>query len=242
MQNRANFLRPSNITRRIICPASATMEVEYGIKSTNNHAKRGTMLHEYMEQLTYNNIDINDIKLCQEDMKALTFSKKCHDSILDVDANIYRAYEKEYSLNFINDGMVAHPDCVIINITSSNIATINIIDYKFGMMPVFAYNNHQLILYYLSVIRDKGVSKTLNDNEIVDHEVKLHIIQPKLQSHDIAHYDKIERVKLCTNFYDLYLTTAEKCNSSKLLFKYDFENCKYCEANYKCKHFVNKIL
>jgi glycerol-3-phosphate cytidylyltransferase-like family protein len=240
-------LSPSKRVRWANCPGSIREEANYPPKPSGTAAVDGTHTHSLLEKC------INDFKGAAE---YIGLTLKDHEGEFTVDAE--RAERVEFALNYIEKRMVdLNADVLIserkvstvaltgrtdldgtVDVTILSSASLEIIDYKDGMSPVDAKDNHQMEQYAFGVISEmqaKGLK--------IPETIVMTIIQPKLRtkgmrgidSHTVTLAemaiigDKIKREAAATDAPDAPLVAGDK-------------QCKYCAHAGSCTALSAKAL
>ena len=238
-------LSPSKRVRWANCPGSIREEAKYPPKPSGPAAVDGTHTHSLLEKC------IND---CNDATKYIGSTLKDHDGEFTVDAD--RAERAQFALNYIEsragDGDVVIAERKVnpvalagrndlsgtVDVTILSSASLEIIDYKDGMSPVDAADNHQMEQYAFGVISEmqaKGLK--------IPETIVMTIIQPKLRmkgmrgidSHTVTLAemaiigDKIKREAAATDAPDAPLVAGDK-------------QCKYCAHAGSCTALSAKAL
>jgi hypothetical protein len=143
---------------------------------------------------------------------------------------LYETHEKTYDLSFIYPDMKGTADSVLVakNSETGNI-DVHVIDYKFGKgVPIQAYNNYQLILYYLGVINDPEVKAIIENEKTFIH---LHIVQPFIKN-SVWHVTDEERLEIENlKFYSDVVNSCYSPNAKRTPHK---KACQFCKAKPTC--------
>ena len=173
-------LSPSARHRWGVCPASVREEAKYPERPSGPAAIDGTHSHTLLEKC------INDGKTAS-DFVGQTL--KDHDGEFKVDAD--RAERVQFALDYVSGcvGTVmserrVHPDALVgrndmsgtVDIQIVTDTNLEIIDYKDGMNPVVAKDNHQMEQYAVGAIAEMQTQ-----GKLAPLYVTCTIIQPKLR-------------------------------------------------------------
>jgi hypothetical protein len=228
----------------MLCPGSLNAEKDLP-EQTSVYAEVGTMLHErtalYIEYLercrllnnqyaviasTWDNSLLEDqIEAVQEAGDYFNNLKEGEDTVV-----LYEAHEKKYSLAFIYPDMKGTVDSVLLlrNIKTQDV-TLHVIDYKFGKgVYVNAYENHQLLLYYLGVINDPEIEQLLEGKR---YNVHLHIVQP-YKANSVWSLNETE--ELVFSNLEMYQDIAQKCYKPDAPRIASKKACQFCKAKSTC--------
>lgn len=181
-------LSPSARHRWGVCPASVREEAKYPERPSGPAAIDGTHSHTLLEKC------INDGKTAS-DFVGQTL--KDHDGEFKVDAD--RAERVQFALDYVSGcvGMViserrVHPDSLVgrddmsgtVDIQVVADDNLEIIDYKDGMNPVVAKDNHQMEQYAVGAIAEMQIQ-----GKLAPLYVTCTIIQPKLRMKGLSGID-----------------------------------------------------
>ena len=173
-------LSPSARHRWGVCPASVREEAKYPERPSGPAAIDGTHSHTLLEKC------VNDGKTASEFVGQ---TLKDHDGEFKVDAD--RAERVQFALDYVSGcvGMViserrVHPDSLVgrddmsgtVDIQVVADDNLEIIDYKDGMNPVAAKDNHQMEQYAVGAIAEMQTQ-----GKLAPLYVTCTIIQPKLR-------------------------------------------------------------
>ncbi len=181
-------LSPSARHRWGVCPASVREEAKYPERPSGPAAIDGTHSHTLLEKC------INDGKTASEFVGQ---TLKDHDGEFKVDAD--RAERVQFALDYVSGcvGMViserrVHPDSLVgrddmsgtVDIQVVADDNLEIIDYKDGMNPVVAKDNHQMEQYAVGAIAEMQIQ-----GKLAPLYVTCTIIQPKLRMKGLSGID-----------------------------------------------------
>lgn len=181
-------LSPSARHRWGVCPASVREEAKYPERPSGPAAIDGTHSHTLLEKC------VNDGKTASEFVGQ---TLKDHDGEFKVDAD--RAERVQFALDYVSGcvGMViserrVHPDTLVgrddmsgtVDIQIVTDSNLEIIDYKDGMNPVAAKDNHQMEQYAVGAI-----AEMIAQGKQPPQYVTCTIIQPKLRMKGLSGID-----------------------------------------------------
>ena len=181
-------LSPSARHRWGVCPASVREEAKYPERPGGAAAIDGTHSHTLLEKC------INDGKTASEFVGQ---TLKDHDGEFKVDAD--RAERVQFALDYVSGcvGTViserrVHPDSLVgrddmsgtVDIQVVADDNLEIIDYKDGMNPVVAKDNHQMEQYAVGAIAEMHTQ-----GKLAPLYVTCTIIQPKLRMKGLSGID-----------------------------------------------------
>ena len=231
MKTNHSLISPSNFERRLICPGSLHAEKDLP-GQTSVYAEEGKMLHDKVNEVitsknklaTYENYTFEQEEAVN---RAVDYFS---DLVENADLVIKEIHEKTFDLSFIYPDMLGTADSILITLDKeTNIYDLHVIDYKFGKgVLVNAYNNYQLLLYYLGVINDPEISELLSGKE---YNVHLHIVQPyRYNSCWCLSNDE----KLKFSDLEMYRDVAKKCYVSNAPRIPNKKACQFCKAKPTC--------
>lgn len=181
-------LSPSARHRWGVCPASVREEAKYPERPSGPAAIDGTHSHTLLEKC------VNDGKTASEFVGQ---TLKDHDGEFKVDAD--RAERVQFALDYVSGcvGTViserrVHPDSLVgrddmsgtVDIQVVADDNLEIIDYKDGMNPVAAKDNHQMEQYAVGAIAEMQTQ-----GKLAPLYVTCTIIQPKLRMKGLSGID-----------------------------------------------------
>lgn len=256
--NHAKYFSPSSLSRRIKCPASATQE--HGMPSrSNTHAAQGTMVHRAIELCAAHGLDkLDQFDLTNEEKKHVTefiqivgslpnteyyIEKKVSyvDFVMShllqvarwVSPEAFQLAHRDDFLKTLQHDCYGTADCVAWD---EETKTLTILDYKNGVMPVYAENNTQLLSYAL------GAMHTLS---VTPSTVRLAIFQPNAPIKDAEHprYDE------CYYTFGEVVTWGVNVLIPAVLKSFDTypkhepsdQACQYCKAKPTCPAYRREI-
>ena len=222
-------IAPSASYRYMKCAGSYKLIQSLNIAPSkpSDSAIEGTAVHKYIElnlknpEYRYKASDY-EIKLSSE-MRAN--GQKMIDYVNSYRNDNYDIFSEEYiDLSFLKlegfDGGTA--DAVIV---SKDKSTLEIVDYKNGTNPVYAFQNSQLMIYAVGAVKRFGIEKGL---------IKLTIIQPNVRDMPDTY---------CISYKELMDWCNNELVPSILLvlsdnppFYPEESICKYCPASGCCDH------
>lgn len=219
-------LSPSSAHRWIHCTASA--DVEYKLPEVESpYAKEGTLAHKLCEQKLNFFLEGKKYHVSPEvdaDMEAFTNEYRdyviaLHNEAFMKDDNLEVYVEKKLKLtDWIPRGF-GTADCIIAYNDQ-----LHVIDFKYGKgVQVFAEENEQLKCYGLGAL-DLIKTKEIND-------VYLHIIQPRLDHIDVAHYSSKELLEWGESI--LKPKAVEAFGNDGIFLAGEW--CRFCKASSDCK-------
>ena len=226
MQNKHSPISPSNFERRMLCPGSLNAEKDLPEK-TSKYAEEGRLLHERVVECI--NFD-NWSRALTEGQKEAVADAVIYFNDLKLDKIVIKEiHEKTFDLSFIYPEMKGTADSVLMTKDDDGIYDLHVIDYKFGKgVAVNAYQNYQLLLYYLGVVNNSEIKTILEGKK---HNVHLHIVQPFL-SNSVWTLD--ENDKLIFTNIEMYQEVANKCYKSDAIRIPNEKACKFCKAKPTC--------
>ena len=232
-----SLISPSSFERRFLCAGSYNAE-KHLPAVTSKYAEEGTMLHErtamYLESKS--NWDEN---LTNSQKDAVKNSGDYFNSLKDDENKIILGefHEKKYSLSFIEESMKGTADSVLLlEDTNNQNVEVHVIDYKFGKgVVVNAYENYQLLLYFLGVINHSYIKQLLKGKVIAVH---LHIVQPFIKSTKWSLTEE-DIIKFCDiSFYKKVVEACKDPNAKRIASK---KACMFCKAKATCPS-ISKII
>lgn len=181
-------LSPSARHRWGVCPASVREEAKYPERPSGPAAIDGTHSHTLLEKC------VNDGKTASEFVGQ---TLKDHDGEFKVDAD--RAERVQFALDYVSGSVGTviserrvHPDSLVgrddmsgtVDIQVVADDNLEIIDYKDGMNPVVAKDNHQMEQYAVGAIAEMQTQ-----GKLAPLYVTCTIIQPKLRMKGLSGID-----------------------------------------------------
>ena len=232
-----SLISPSNFERRMLCAGSLNAEKDLP-NTTSKHAEEGTMLHE--RTASYLKACVKWGKGLNESQKNAVKNAGDYFNNLKDKGNIKilgEFHERKYSLSFIHDDMRGTADSVLLlENTETQIVEVHVIDYKFGKgVPVKAYGNYQLLLYYFGVTNDLEIKKLLKGKCTTMH---LHIVQPFIKNSrwDLTEEDRLEFCKK-----SFYKNVVEACYDLNAIRTASKKACVFCKAKPTCPAIAKTI-
>lgn len=216
------------------CTASVKLEKDMpDVK--NKYALDGIRLHEIATEVIINDSANLLNELSVEDKYIINCYKSFFDEILNsiskFDGEICDVYcERLVDYSIINNcgsslTTFGTADCIITSKTSK---TIHVIDLKTGSGVVKAYENQQLLLYAIGAYVEFS-------NFIEIENIKLHIVQPKINNFDTWGLSASEMMSKWLPFFQ---RTVKEINEGGV-FRPALDTCKYCKAKAKCPALFN---
>lgn len=228
-------LSASGAHRWMSCPGSVKAE-ENIANQTNAYAEEGSLAHE-IASATLNNrfFGKDNFKYCVSDEMKFAIDQYIGyvSNILESELLNYNESEMEefkdtlyveHKVDFshiVPDGF-GTADCIIKTqnyIECGN--SLHIIDFKYGVSPINAYNNMQLLLYALGALNLSG-----NDPEVI----YMHIVQPRINNYSVwklSYFELVSWVKyINSKALDALKEDAPRIPSE--------EACRWCKARFSC--------
>lgn len=228
MRNKKHaVLSPSSAHRWLVCTPSARMEEAFPDESSA-YAEEGALAHEYAEKVLkaalLGDIPILLLDRMEPELRdaVIAYATKCTEIVINLgilrtgDAKrlVLTAVESSTSIPCVPEGFGT------IDFSAHNGETLVIVDFKYGKGDkVYANDNPQLLLYASGCLADLPTIKN----------IKLVIIQPRLEHIDVAEYTKAE----IKEFGAKIKPTAEKAFRGEGDFV-SGEHCKFCKAKAVC--------
>lgn len=255
MKTQHSLISPSNFERRMLCPGSLNAEKDLP-DVYSKYAEEGKLLHEktieyigickqvYRDEEKYGYIweQSSLSSITDEQEKCLDeLNKEQQEAVIRAceyyfsfwnKRIMYAPHEQTYDLSFIYPGMKGTADSILIidNTRNEDKYEIHIIDYKFGKgVSVQAYQNYQLILYYLGAINDPEIKHHMSKHTKIS--VHLHIVQP-FRNNSV--WDLTDDEVLEINNLNIYLDVVNKCYSSNAIRIPHKKACQFCKAKPTC--------
>jgi hypothetical protein len=232
---------PSSFSRRIACPGSAKMEIQFP-STTSIYAAEGTAAHELGEKCLLQNKNPEDFM--GQKMGEFTDSEgKGKDFIVDGDmVNAVKVYvdhcralqnensavESKLQLPFLGEGEKGTADFI-----SLHDGILHVVDYKHGQgVPVNAIENVQGICYGL------GAAKKFEALEW--DKMRITIVQPRsfhtdgpVRSWDVSREELLD--------YKMKFATAALLTQEENPELNAGEHCRFCRAQKVCKEYANFV-
>lgn len=239
-------LSASGAHRWMSCPGSVKAE-ENIPRQTNKYADEGTLAHELAANYIYYiknnghctidmlvNYDDNMIKAADKYFKYVkdiyNYLVNKHHKYSDVD--ILLIEEKVDYSNVVPEGF-GTADCIIYSCDE-----LHIIDFKYGLNPVYAQDNMQLLLYAIGA---------LNKNSSADHfytgnvnTISMHIVQPRANNFSTWKIS-INELYSYYKYINYKALEALKDDAPRIPSK---EACMWCKARFTCyalKNITKKV-
>lgn len=207
---------PSQLARIIACPGSVSLYDSVrpvGVESS--YAREGTMLHEYMEQLVKDKIELQDIP----DPEHRAACRDAWDYISPFLHNAQVLTETKVAVRGI-DGLSGTADVIAVSNDS-----IDLFDYKFGAnVLVDIHDNAQFMAYMLGAIDTLKLDTT--------KRLLIHVIQPRM-----LHYQCVEITydKLLTWKNMIVIPAIANAKSDNPRFNPSEETCRWCQCKAVCR-------
>jgi len=227
-------LSPSARHRWGVCPASVREEAKYPKRPSGPAAIDGTHSHTLLEKC------INDGKTAS-DFVGQTL--KDHDGEFKVDAD--RAERVQFALDYVSGcvGVViserrVHPDALVgrndmsgtVDIQVVSDTNLEIIDYKDGMNPVVAKDNHQMEQYAVGAI-----TEMIAQGKQPPQYVTCTIIQPKLRMKGLSGIDShTYTLAELMVIKDKLIAEAAATDAPDAPYNPGESQCKYCAHGGAC--------
>lgn len=229
MKTKHSLISPSNFERRMLCPGSLNAEKDLP-EQTSVYAEEGKMLHDRVNQLITSKLGW--ATNLRDDQKDAVYSAAEYyfDLVKEAETVITEIHEKTFNLGFIYPEMKGTADSVLITLDKeTNIYDLHVIDYKFGKgVYVNAYENYQLLLYYLGTINDPEIEGLLQGKR---YNIHLHIVQP-YKANSVWSLSEDEDI-IFSNF-EMYQHIAKECyklDAPRIASK---KACQFCRAKSTC--------
>lgn len=241
-ENKHAKLSASGSHRWIRCPGS--IKAEEGFPNTTNaYAEEGKLAHQLAESILTGGAFPKDLEIKPEMVEVIT---KYTDYVTNLRTKIKKWLCEDTLPQLFIESKIDYSDMIhtegfgtvdaIIDGTRGRAygcfknENLHIIDLKYGMNKVTAFENSQLLLYAL------GAMSTLKSGPFDGEYISLHIVQPR-----INHYDVWE-----ISTHDLYKWGGYFRAKAEAALAPDAPRipseiaCKYCKANATCPA-LNKI-
>lgn len=210
-------LSASGSQRWILCGGSR--KAEEGLPDQKNkYSDEGTLAHEIAAAIL-NKQDISHYNPTPEMLENIQSYVEYVESLVSKTIyypNIYIEHKSDFT--HIVPHNIGTADAVIVAVN-----TLHIIDFKYGMDPVYAYENSQLLLYAM------GVYNNLKNKEVIQ-EIILHIVQPRVNNFD--------KWSLSINelaYWEGYIKAKAEIALNDNAPRIPSENaCKWCKAKTTC--------
>ncbi len=217
----------SGAERWFNCPGS--VELSEGLPDTNTPwSIEGTKAHEVLEELMQVAIEngIHRIGHARYDKnvpremvaygtEAANFILKLHAKLPDSEI----AVESRVHLDFIHPDMFGTYDAKVIE----HFGTLHIFDYKYGVSPVSAVRNLQMIFYGI------GVAHQFHWNF---KNVRLWIIQPRVSGYNGPTFWDVP-IKLLKQYVGEFKRAVDRVENNPKQFV-EGEHCHWCKAKDLC--------
>lgn len=229
MKNKHSLISPSNFERRLLCPGSLNAEKDLP-ETTSIYAEEGKLLHDRVNRLITGNIAWqSNLEKDQQDV-VFNAAEYYFELVKKADVVIKEIHEKTFDLSFIYPEMKGTADSVLLTLSNeTNIYDLHVIDYKFGKgIYVNAYENYQLVLYYLGVINDLKIEEITQGKK---YNVHLHIVQP-YKENSVWSLDTYEQ--LIWSDLEYFQEVAQKCYKSDAPRIPSKKACQFCKAKPTC--------
>lgn len=212
-------------SRWIACPGSIRLSEKAPPSRGSSYADEGTNAHACLEAFIKAWQAGKPLSLKQMVKRSYTEEMATHAynawqeiiKLAPVGADVFS--ETKCSLDFIHEDMGGTTDCVIIEMYGALI----VIDFKYGVMPVSAEENSQLVSYALAIAHK-------HDYEF--SRVDLVIIQPRaldVEERGVVRTwsTSIDRLR---EWADVFAKARDEALAEKPRYSPSDENCKYCPA------------
>lgn len=214
-------LSPSSAHRWLVCTPSARMEEAFPDESSA-YAEEGALAHEYAEKvlrgMLQNYIPIELLGRLEPEMRdaVLDYVIQCTELVIGLGESrtVSTVVEDTTSIPCVPEGFGT------VDFAAHDSESCIIVDFKYGKGgKVYAKGNPQLLLYASGCLADLPSIKN----------VKLVIIQPRLEHIDVAEYTRAE----IEEFKAKIKPIAEKAFRGEGDFV-SGEHCKFCSAKAVC--------
>lgn len=186
MQNQHSRMSPSSAERIINCPGSVKLCEKYGVDKTSKHAKQGTLAHHLAKVVLTSEPNAFyytrhplppdeeteglDVKVTEEMAQHV---QDYVDYVVDIKNDMLTRFGKLLTLFAVEKRVASdlHSEAygTSDNLTGAHFGPLHVVDFKYGVSPVNAAQNKQLMLYSSYAMRTYG-----------DFDrVYLHIFQPR---------------------------------------------------------------
>lgn len=237
-------LSPSSRHRWALCPGSVREEAKYPEQASGAAAVDGTHTHTLLEAC---------LKSGTPAEIHIGSTLTDHEGSFVVDKE--RAERVQFALDYVAERMTEHPEFVLVSETRVDPAIffhrndldgtvdiqligddyIEIIDYKDGMSPVSAVDNHQLEQYAAGAL-------AMNNNRTFK-TIRMTIIQPKLRLKGMTglEWHEVDMSTLFQKFLNISDEAAATDASDAPLVPGESQ-CKYCRAKGGCSALSGQAL
>ena len=240
-------LSPSAASRWFRCPGSVREEAKYE-RTSGPAAVDGTHTHTLVEKCINNGLMdpvlMVGTELSDDDGKFTVDIERAKRTLVMI--NYIRGAKTESSVIWAErkvdagqwigrDDINGTADCIIYD---KDAGTLEIIDYKDGMVPVAVEGNPQLMIYALGAIR-----ATLAEGEEIPYKnIRITVIQPKLvlKGMDAVSYHEITIESLMAFKDELVRYASETDDPDAPLVP--GAQCKWCDHKGACTAMVTKSL
>lgn len=237
MPDEHSAISPSGSAKFLNCPPSLMLEAQFADESSEA-AKEGTYCHSVCQWKLEKYLGIESERPVSEEYdsdeveaqtdECVSFCIERYEQIKLKDPDAIMLVEQRVDLNNLIPGCFGTCDCLI---ASKKLATLIIIDFKFGYRPVLA-SSPQLKCYAL------GGINLLEPKGYAFKKVTKHIIQPRINNWNTD----IETVRsLKTWSTKVLIPKSRLALAGKGKFKCG-DWCTWCKANKTCRHRANENL
>ena len=241
-------LSPSAASRWFRCPGSVREEAKYE-RTSGPAAVDGTHTHTLVEKCINNGLMdpvlMVGTELSDDDGKFTVDIERAKRVLVMI--NYIRGAKTESSVIWAErkvdagqwigrDDINGTADCIIYD---KDAGTLEIIDYKDGMVPVAVEGNPQLMIYALGAIR----ATLVEGEEIPYKNIRITVIQPKLvlKGMDAVSYHEITIESLMA-FKDELVRYASETDDPDAPLVPGEAQCKWCDHKGACTAMVTKSL
>ena len=225
MTNQLSLLPPSRAARRIVCPGSRALELQfYSTQEDSPAAKEGTDAHwlaqEYLKRrVREHKTDFNYADEINEHAKlyadyVYSFSNRGYYSI---------AIEERVHIRRIHPNCSGTPDAFLYDGS-----TVHIFDFKYGFGQIEVFENWQLIAYAAGILDSIGT--TISPIPVA---VTFHIVQPRGYHPDGPIRTWATTAQELQPYFDR-LAAAEEESLREDARCVPSPQCKYCTARHAC--------
>ena len=210
-------LSASGSQRWILCGGSR--KAEEGLPDIKTkYADEGILAHEIAAALLSKE-DISNYDITSEMLENVELYVEYVDNLVDKTIYYPSIYiEQKADFSHVVPYNTGTADAIIISVN-----TLHIIDFKYGMDQVSAYENSQLLLYAI------GIYNGLKNKDIIK-EIVLHIVQPRINN-----YDKWSLSIGQLSYWEGYIKAKAEIALNDNAPRIPSENaCKWCKAKTTC--------
>lgn len=215
----------STAERWVNCPGSVALGAKVPKRPSGAAAKEGSLAHLCLEIFLKLHTDPTNTRKRLKKFFPKEMVEHCFKSFTHLVENtpegaIRYSEQKVDASHFTMKDQFGTVDCAIVE----EFGRLRVIDFKYGVQPVEAINNLQMIYYAL------GISEKFHHN-FVDVEIK--IIQPRAyhkEGSTRSHVISIEELLKWEKVFKLAVTEAEGKNASFKAGKW----CHWCDAKAVC--------